>query len=446
MVDSAHDPYAALRSANYRLFGVGFLCSATALQMMSLAVLWEVWDRTHDPLAVGFTGVARALPMVLLAIISGHAADVYSRRWIALASQVGFAAAATALALASWWVAPMGVFYALLVVTGVCRAFHGPARNSLFPQLVEPSMFHNAVTWNSGIFQFAAVGGPVLAGFMIARSNSAWPVYVATAVLCLVAAFTTLLLEPREHQRAARGMTLQALAAGIMHMRREKTVLGAITLDLLAVLFGGATALLPIYAEEILHVGPVGLGVLRASSFAGAFVMAIVLAHRPPFRRSGSALLWSVAIFGMATIVFGFSQWFWFSLVALFVAGAADNISVVIRHVLVQIRTPEELRGRVSAVNSVFIECSNELGSFESGLVARFFGPVVSAVSGGIGTILVVLGVGAAFPELRKLGRLTQQAGAQPQRTAEAPEPPSGRSEAPASSSSAAASGLTSSS
>jgi MFS family permease len=409
MADAAHDPYAALRSANYRLFGLGFLCSSTALQMLSLAVLWEVWNRTADPLAIGWTGVARAVPMVLLAIISGHAADVYSRKGIVLISQVGFATAAVLLALSSWYAAPMPVVYGLLVVTGVCRAFHGPARNSLFPQLVPADVFQNAVTWNVGVFQFAAVGGPVIAGWMIDRANAAWPVYVTTGVLCLRAAAATAFLQPREHERAAKGMTFAALAGGLVYMRKEKSVLGAITLDLLAVLFGGATALLPIYAEEILHVGPVGLGVLRAAPFAGALVMAIWLAHRRPFAKAGRALLWSVAVFGLATIVFGFSHWFWLSLVALLVAGAADNVSVVIRHVLVQMRTPEELRGRVSAVNSVFIECSNELGSFESGLVAKLFGPIASAVSGGVGTILVVLGVGAAFPELRRLQDLNTE-------------------------------------
>lgn len=403
------DPYAAVRSANYRLFASGFLASSTGLQMMSAAVMWEVYIRTKDPFAIGIVGLCRALPVVALALPAGHVVDSVRRERVLMLTQVAMAVAAGMLAWASYEKAPLWVIYALLVVTGCARSFNGPTRSSLLPQLVDPPVFSNAVTWNSGIFQFSAVTGPLLAGALMARWEVAWPVYLLSSGLCLVLAINAWGLRPRPQERKAEGpMTLASITAGLSHVFREKTVLATITLDLFAVLLGGATALLPIYASEILHVDAFGYGVLKAAPYVGAFLMAVAMAHLPPLRRAGWALLIAVAIYGLTIIGFGLSTIAWVSAVLLAIGGAADNVSVVIRHVLVQSRTPEHLRGRVSAVNSVFIECSNELGSFESGLVARYFGPVFSCVSGGVGTVLVVAAVGFAWPEIRRLNKLEE--------------------------------------
>lgn len=401
-----HDAYAALRSANYRRFAAGFIVSSTGLQMLGTAILWEVYERTHSVLALGITGLARALPVIILALPAGQVIDLVDRKKVLVRTQLAFAAVIAALAWASWAHAPIILMYAALFLTGCARVFNGPARSSLLPQIVDPAAFHNAVTWNSGVFQFAAVGGPLLAGVLIGRFNAAWPVYALTASACLTFSLTAGLIRPRQASLAAGGFTRRSMIEGVRFLLHEKPVLGAITLDLFAVLLGGSTALLPVYARDILHVGPEGLGALRAAPFIGAFIMSLVLAHRPPFRRSGAALLCSVAAYGAATVVFGLSTLFPLSLAALLIAGALDNISVVIRNVLVQVRTPEHLRGRVSAVNTVFIESSNELGSFESGLVARFLGPMFSVVSGGAGTILVAAWIAWMWPQLRRLGPL----------------------------------------
>ena len=403
-----HDAYAALRNANYQRYALGFFLAATGLQALATAVGWEVYERTNDPLHLGYTGLARALPVVLLALPAGHTADLYSRRAIIAISQVGFALAAIGLCLVSHAHAPIWLVYLLLVFTGCCRAFNGPARGSFLPTIVPRGIFENAVAWSSSAFQLAAVTGPLLAGLLIWWTKSAWPVYAMCAACNLAFAVCVLGIRPLILASATGKYTFASMMAGMGHLWREKTILGAITLDLFAVLLGGATALLPIFAADILHVGPVGLGVLRASSYVGAFAMGVYLAHSPPIKRSGPALIWSVAGFGVATIVFGLSENLWLSLAALFIAGAVDNVSVVVRHVLVQVRTPDHLRGRVGAVNSVFIECSNELGAFESGAVARLFGPVVSVVSGGIGTMVVAAGIAGLFPELRRLGRLQE--------------------------------------
>lgn len=380
---------------------------------MGTAIGWEIYDRTGSAMALGLTGLARALPVIVLALPAGQIVDAFDRRRVLVMTQSAFAAVVALLAVASYCRAPVGLIYAALFLTGCARVFNGPSRSSLLPQIVEPGVFHNAVTWNSGVFQFSAVTGPLAAGVLISAFGAAWPVYVFTAAACGIFAVSASLIRPRAAARATGGFTLRSMAEGLGHLGREKTVLGAITLDLFAVLLGGATAMLPIYQKDILRVGPEWLGVLRAAPFIGALLISLVLAHRPPFRRAGAALLWSVAGFGAATVVFGLSTSLWLSIAALLIAGAADNISVVVRHVLVQVRTPEHLRGRVSAVNTVFIESSNELGAFESGLVAKVFSPVVSVVSGGIGTIVVAAWIAWMWPELRKLGSLHDPAPAE---------------------------------
>ncbi len=419
------DPYAALRSSNYRRFALGFLFSSAGLQMLATAVGWEIYERTGDPLSLGWIGVARALPVILFALPAGQVIDRFDRRWVLVLTQVAMGLGAAALAVASsLGDTPLIVMYGLLALMGCARAFNGPSRATLLPLIVAPGAFPNAVAWNSSVFQLSAVLGPIVAGVMLAEFGSAWEVYAITAAFCMLFAITALGVRPREAPRATGPISMSSLFAGAGFIWREKPILGALTLDLFAVLLGGATALLPIYAKDILKVGPEGLGLLRAAPFVGAFLMSLLLTRLPPFRRSGHVLLWSVAGFGVCMVVFGFSTVFWLSLLALFMSGALDTVSVVIRHVLVQLRTPNELRGRVSSVNSVFIESSNELGAFESGLVAAYFGVVFSVVSGGIGTVLVVGAVALGIPQLRKLGELhdREMDPGQPARAATAPD------------------------
>jgi MFS family permease len=399
------DAYAAVRSANYRLFAAGFLCSSTGLQMLATALGWEVFERTRDPWHLGLLGLARALPVVALALFAGHAADSFSRKLLLVSTQAAFALLCIGLAFASHAQAPLWVVYALVVATGCVRSLNGPTRQAILPTLVPTHAFQNAVTWNSGLFHFAATVGPIIAGIMLAKLPPSY-VYTVAAASIGTFAITGLFLTPLVPHVPTGRFTAAGLFAGFAHVRREKTVLGALSLDCLGVMLGGATALLPVYATEILKVGPEGLGVLRAAPYLGAVVGSFVLAHLPPFRNTGRTLLLAVAAWGVAILVFGLSTNIWVSLVALFASGVIDNVSVVIRHVLVQVRTPPEVRGRVGAVNSMFIECSNELGGFESGAVAALAGPVFSVVSGAIGTLAVVGLIAWAFPDLRKLRRL----------------------------------------
>ena len=398
-----------MRERNYRLFAVGFLASGMGLQMMTTTILWEIWLATHDALSLGFAGLARAAPVIALALVAGHAADRHSRKAILTVTQCGFVVIAVAFAIASARGASEWTWYALLVASGGIRSFNGPSRNSLLPLLVKPENFESAVTCNSGIFQASAVAGPVAAGLMLGAGIPAWIVLLASGALILVLAIIAPRLEPREESRATVSLTLGSMFEGMSHIWRERVILATLTLDLFGVLLGGATALLPIYADEILGGGPALLGWLKASPYLGAFVMAVWLAARPRLANAGRALLFSVACFGLAIVIFGLSPWTWLSLVMLFASGAFDNVSVIIRHTLVQTRTPNHLRGRVSGVNSLFIECSNELGAFESGLVARLFGPVVSVVSGGLGTLAVVGAVAWAFPQVRRLRHLVSE-------------------------------------
>jgi MFS family permease len=405
----SHDPYAAARLPQYRWFAGGFACSSTGLQMLAMAVGWEVYERTNDEFLLGYTGLARALPVMLLALPAGQLTDIFSRKWVLVISQAAFAFFAVLLAVGSFTQAPLWTIYILLALTGCARAFNGPARGALLPQIVPASVFTNAVTWNSGVFHFSACIGPLIAGGIIRATGAAWPVYAATAALTAAMAISTAFIrEGRDAGRPRGKFALGDMLGGLSHLGRDRVLLGAVLIDCLGVLFGGAMILLPVYAKDILHVGPEGLGALRAAPYAGAVGMAIVLAHRRPFTRAGRAFLVSVALWAVGIILFGLSGNFWLSLVLLAFQGAVDNISVVIRHVLVQMRTPEHLRGRVGAVNSMFIEISNEMGGFESGVVAGFFGPVFSVVSGGAITLVIVAAIGALIPGLRRLGSLDE--------------------------------------
>ncbi len=399
-----HDPYAAFRVNNYLLYLFGWLFALVGTQIQGVAIAWEVYQRTGEALALGIIGLLQALPTILLALPAGYLADKLDRRKLIAVSLVGTAATSLSLAVLSYTQGPVTVMYALLLLDAIAITLGRPARTALLPQIVPKPVFANAVTWNSSMQQLASMLGPALGGVIVAISVPS--AYVISAVGELV--FVLLLTQVKLHtaQQPVSQASLQALSAGMRFVWRSRLVLTAISLDMFAVLLGGAVYLLPIYAEDILQVGATGFGWLRAAPAIGAFCMALLLAHLPPMRRAGRNLLLAVAGFGAATIVFGLSTSFWLSFAMLLLTGAFDNISVVIRHTLVQLLTPDQMRGRVSAVNSVFIGSSNELGGLESGLVAHWFGPVVSVVSGGIGTILVVLLTAVASPKLRAFGTL----------------------------------------
>lgn len=399
-----HDPYAALRIGDYRFFLTGWFLAVIGSQIQATAVGWEIFERTKSAWALGWLGLLQAAPVIGLALPAGQLADRHSRRSIFIITQALAGASSIGLAVVSHLQAPIGWMYLFILTTAVVTAIGWPARAALMPQIVPTAIFSNATMWSSSAFQTAMVVGPAVAGAVLIFSlPAAYLVDAGCSMACVaMMAFLKIRLPARPREPA----TLKTLLAGVRFVWRAKAILATITLDLFAVLLGGAVYLLPIYSEQILKVGPIGFGWLRAAPAVGALLMALVLAHRPPMRHAGKAMLWAVAGFGVATIVFGLSKNFWLSLAMLFLTGAFDNISVVVRHSLVQMLTPDAMRGRVSAVNNVFIGASNELGGFESGMTAALLGPVASVVAGGVGTILVVLGIGYLWPQVRRIGTL----------------------------------------
>ncbi len=406
---AAHDPYLALRFRDYRLLLTGACISFFGTQMLTVALGWELYHRTGSALALGGVGLAQVIPVILLSLPAGHVADRYDRKRIVMIGQTCIALSAMALALLSSQRGPLFLVYGLLVVIGAAQAFNNPASSALVSQVIPEAAYENAVTWRSSITQLAAVLGPAAGGFLIALLGGATWVYVlyGLAALSYVALFSQLRVRPLKRGTGG-ARTWRSVMEGLRFLGQSPVLLAAITLDLFAVLLGGATTLLPIYAQDILHVGPIGLGWLRASTSVGAVCMALVLARRPAFTRAGRALLLAVAGFGLATIVFGVSRSFALSMLMLFLLGVFDNVSVVVRSTLVLVRTPDAMRGRVGAVNALFIGTSNQLGGFESGLTAQWFGPVAAVVIGGIGTLLVVLLVAAVWPEMRRLRTLRE--------------------------------------
>lgn len=415
-------PYDILRNRDFSLYLIGRLVAQLGQQMLVMAVGWEIYDRTGSGMALGLVGLTQMIPMFLFTLPAGHVADNYSRKRIVLTMTAVLAAASLALAGLSAVRAPMAWIYLCLFVISSARTFMWAANAAFLPHLVDRKDLSRAINWNAGAFQLASIVGPLMAGGIIEWMGGlhfpgpAAPVYAIQAVTSVVFCVLVALVR-RDHTVAVKEpMTLRALLTGFRFVYASKIILGIITLDMFAVLLGGATALLPAYARDILFINAVGLGFLQAALPAGSLLCAFILNHRPPMQKAGRAMLWAVAAFGLTTIGFGFSQWFWLSLLMLFACGAADTISVVVRHTLVQTLTPDDKRGRVSAVNNLFIGTSNELGRFESGTVAQIFGPttghtivagmVVSVVSGGIGTILVVCAVALIWPQIRRYGRL----------------------------------------
>lgn len=401
-----HDPLEAWRFRDFRLLCVGSFVSALGSQMVSVAIGWELYERTNSALDLGLVGLVQVIPILLLSLPAGQIADRFNRKRIVLMSQLLLSLCSLGLALLSYLQGPLPLVYGCLALIGVARAFNSPASTTLLPQTVPPAKYANAITWSSSSSQLASVLGPALGGFIIAWSRPA-SVYLLDVVAALTYVLLLTAIRGRHIAQSSEAATLRTLFAGFGFVRQTKVLLAAITLDLFAVLLGGAVTLLPIFARDILHVGPSGLGWLRAAPSLGAVLMAMSIAYLPPFKRAGRTLLLAVAGFGAATIIFGLSQSFYLSLLMLALLGAFDSISVVIRSSLVLMRTPEEMLGRVSAINGIFISTSNELGGFESGLAAALLGPIIAVVGGGVGTILVVIAVMFIWPEMRRLGKLT---------------------------------------
>jgi MFS family permease len=403
------DPYSALRVRDFRLLMLGAFVASFGQQMLTVALGWELYNRTNSALALGGVGLAQVLPIILLSLPAGHVVDRFSRKRVIVVAQTIMAVAAFGLAVISAEHGSLALVYGCLVLIGGAVAFGNPAGSALIAQVIPPPLFENATTWRSSSGQLSSVIGPAVGGFLLGILPGAAAIYVLAGLGALV--YVVMLLQARVRYPQARGNTvnaLESLAEGLRFLRQTQVMLAAITLDLFAVLLGGATTLLPVFARDILHVGPVGLGWLQAADSLGAVCMALVLAHRPPFARAGRALLAAVAVFGMATVVFGISHSFALSFLMLFVLGACDNISVVIRSTLVLVRTPDSMRGRIGALNSLFINTSNQLGGFESGFTAQLFGPVAAVAAGGIGTLLVVLLVAWRWPEMRRLTTLRE--------------------------------------
>jgi MFS family permease len=398
---------AAFSHPGFLLFQIARFLIVSAVEMQAVAVGWQVYEITKRPLDLGYVGLAQFLPGILLFPISGHASDRFERRNVLSACYAGYALCFALLLALSWRGVPsIAPIYVVLVMIGIVRSFNGPASRSILPQLVPQEHFANAVAWNATIFQASTVLGPSFGGIVYAAFRGPSAVYVIAMVTAIGATVTTFRIKPEVKARPREPLNLKTLFAGLHFIKNNKLILGAISLDLFAVMLGGAVALLPVYAREILHTGPWGLGLLRTAPGVGAALMAILLAHWPLHGNSGPKLLWAVAGFGVFTIIFGLSRSLTLSLIALVLLGASDMISVIIRATLTLLATPDEMRGRVTAVDMIFIGTSNEFGQFESGLTAQWFGTVPAVVLGGVGTLLVVTLWAWWFPDLRRAGEL----------------------------------------
>jgi MFS family permease len=409
----AHDPYAALRVSNYRWFIVSLLTMTIASQIQAVVVAWQIYDITRDPLSLGLMGLAEALPFIGFALYAGHVADRFNRHRVAIAAiglMLACSLALLAFNLIPGFLARHGAapFYVVIFTSGIARSFAQPSRQALGAELIDRSLYANAVAWRSSSWQFAAVVGPALGG-LIYGFASPRVAYVADALLMVVALLSFWWIDYAHRPREGVSETIgESLGAGLRFVFHESVLLSALTLDLFSVLLGGAEALLPVFADQILHVGPQGLGILRAAPAAGAVLASVYLAHRPPFKKAGTTLLYAVGIFALCIIGFGVSRSFYLSVGLLAVSGMADNVSVLIRSTLLQVLTPAHLLGRVSSVNSIFVGSSNELGAFESGVMAKVLGTVASVVAGGLASLGVVAGIGVGVPRLRKLGKIDE--------------------------------------
>ncbi|TDQ32440.1 MFS transporter [Zeaxanthinibacter enoshimensis] len=406
-----NDPYAALRFREFNIFlGVRF-AMVFAWTMQFVVIEWEVYSLTKNPLSLGIIGLVEVIPAVSLALVAGHVVDQKEKKGLLQKCILGFSVISVGLFLLTWPKITQGLsqnlvlysIYFLVFLGGIVRAFLGPTIFALFSLLIPKKFYPNAATWSSSVWQMGAVIGPAVAGFAISLIGVHWSMCLIAA--CSMIAFLLLVQIPKKpilNPKIGEPMR-KSLREGIRFVWNTKVILGAITLDMIAVLFGGAVALLPIFAQDILKVGAEGFGILRAAPAVGAFLIMFTSAYFPLDRKAGMKLLVAIFGFGLSIIVFGLSTWFWLSVFALFMSGATDGISMIIRQTILQLKTPDHMRGRVASVNSMFVGSSNELGAFESGLTAKLMGTVTAVVFGGCMTVATVITTGLAFPTFRKL-------------------------------------------
>jgi MFS family permease len=406
-----NDPYAALRIREFNIFLLLRFIMVFSWSMQFIVIEWEVYSLTKSALSLGIVGLMEVVPAILMALFAGHFVDQNEKKGLLLKCIIGFLIISLGLFLLTWepfrgnlsGKTILYLIYFLVFLGGIVRAFLGPTIFSLLSLIVPKNLYPNAATWSSSVWQISSVLGPAVAGFsitIIGVSGSMLTVLACSflALITLSQISTKPILNPKIGEPI-----MQSLKEGVKFVYNNKTILGAISLDMVAVLFGGAVALLPIYAQDILKVGPEGFGVLRAAPALGAFITMFISAYVPLNKNAGMKLLFSIFAFGICIIVFGISTLFWLSVIALFLSGVVDGISVVIRQTILQLKTPDHMRGRVSAVNSIFVGSSNELGAFESGLTAKLMGTVTSVVFGGTMTLIIVVFTGFASPTFRKL-------------------------------------------
>ncbi len=407
MIEPAADSRAAFRYPDFRRYLLARLLTTLSSEMQSVAVGWQIYSITHRPLDLGLAGLAQFLPSVCLFLITGHVSDRVPRKWILLACSLSFSLCSLSLLVfALHHISTVYPIYAVLLLNGTVRAFNAPAAQSFLPLILPRSIFANGVTWNSSAFQVSTIAGPMIGGILYGVTGSPQYVY-ATAMLAYLAGTWALSgVKPAASERSMNEDLGQRVLGGLRYIWHNKLVLGAMSLDLFAVLLGGAVALLPVYAREILKVGAVGLGFMRSAPGLGALITSVFVAHWPLRRNAGRAMLWCVFAFGLITVIFGISRNPALSLAMLLLLGSADTISVIVRSTMIQLSTPDAMRGRVSAVNMVFIGASNEVGQFESGVTAQWFGTVPAVVLGGVGTMAIVCLWAWIFRDLRNLDRL----------------------------------------
>jgi MFS family permease len=393
---------------DFSLYQLARFLVVAGLEMQSVAVGWQIYEITKRPLDLGLVGLAQFSPGILLFLVTGHAADTFNRRKLLTACYAGFGVCSALLLFYSLsglrTVLPM---YAVVVLLGVVRSFNNPVSRSLLPQIIPEKHLQNAIAWNSSVNQGGTILGPSLGGLIYAVAKGPAAVYTTSMLAAAGATFLMSQIKLHSKPRPREPLSLKSVLAGLHYIGRTKIILGSISLDLFAVLLGGAVALLPVFAAEVLRTGPWGLGLLRASPAIGAGSMALLLAHRPFRSRAGLTMLWCVGGFGAFTVLFGISRSLVLSMVALILVGSMDMVSVVVRSTLVQLATPDEMRGRVSAVEMIFIGASNEIGQFESGLTAQWFGAVPAVIMGGVGTLLITALWAWNFPELRRVEKLS---------------------------------------
>jgi MFS family permease len=412
----------AFKSRDFRLYQAARLMVILGAEAQSVAVGWQVYAMTHSALALGYTGLALFLPGIFFMLAAGHVADRYDRRWIILCCyslQAVCTAALLVLSMNRQFMASGRVWpiYSILVGIGLGRCFSGPAASALLPSLVPKEHFVNAVTWGATVYQIANMSGPAVGGLLftlplrgaLERWNGASIVYVFTLAMLLGFIVLVGMIQTRAVQTEKKAFSAKTVLAGLEYVWRSKLLLGSISLDLFAVMLGGAVALLPIFATDILHAGPRGLGLLRAMPSVGALAVSLTMLVKPIKRKAGVTMLICVGIFGAATVVFGLSRSIWVSMVALVIVGASDMVSVVVRSSILQLATPPEMRGRVSAVNWLFIGASNEFGEFESGVTAQWWGAVRAVVIGGVASMVVTASAAGLFPNLRAADALTAE-------------------------------------